>query len=247
MEDSAYVVELAAGLLYLPVAVYLLHLAGRTGQLPERLLGWNFACTGSSYVLYAVPGALSLEAETPWYLAGRIVYAIGCMLVATFARRVFRPRGRWPGAVVWCCVLACASGIAVSCLVGDPAGFSLADPGFWLEWCAETVPYVWLTVEAVLARTRAMRRLRVGLSDPHLCNRFLLWGLFGALQLSAAVLMLLLYAAYAFVGSFTGHMDVILGGFEIMSIAMVWLAISPPASYRQWIERLADPRHLQTQ
>jgi hypothetical protein len=127
-DGSAYIVELVAGLLYLPAAAPLLHLAARTGQLPERLLGWNFACMGSSYVLYAAPSVLSLEAETPWYAVGRVVYAVGCTLVAMFARRVFRPRGRWPGLVAWCRILVCAGGIAVSCLAGDPAGFSLADP-----------------------------------------------------------------------------------------------------------------------
>ena len=101
MDGSAYVVEFVAGLLYLPAAAYLLRLAARTGQLPERLLGWNFACMGASYLLYAAPSALSLEAETPWYLGGRIVYGVGCMLVAIFTRRVFRPTGRWPSVLVW--------------------------------------------------------------------------------------------------------------------------------------------------
>jgi len=241
VDGSAYVVELVAGLLYLPAAAYLLRLAARTGQLPEQLLGWNFACMGGSYILYAVPSGLSLEAETPWYLLGRIVYGIGCMLVAAFTRRVFRPTGRWAGVLVWCCVLVFSSGIALSCLTGDPAGFSLADPGFWLEWCAETVPYAWLTAEAVLARARARRRLRLGLSDPHLCNRFLLWGLFGALQLGSALIMVPLYSAYTLVGSFTSHMDVILGGFEITSVVMVWLAFAPPPAYRRWLEQLANP------
>jgi len=240
MEDSAYMVELVAGLLYLPAAFLLLRLASRTGELPERLLGLTFACMGSSYLLYQAPYLPGLESfELHLSVAGRLVYGASCIVIAVFTREVFRPRERWAGAAVWACAGLFLVGFAIGCATGDAAGFSLENPGFWLEWVALMMPALWLTAEGLIHHRSARRRLRIGLSDPHVCNRFLLWGLFGAFQLGAGFVVLGMNAAYAAAGEVSAAMDVLLGGVEIASLTMVWLAFAPPAFYRRWIEYLA--------
>jgi hypothetical protein len=241
LEQNAYVVELVAGLLYLPAAALLLRLAARTGKRPERLLGLTFACMGISYLLYEVPYPLGLAAhELAFIVAGRLVYGAGCIAIALFTRAVFRARERWAGVAVWACAAVMLSGFAVSCATGNAAGDSLEDPGFWLEWTAQMFPALWLTAEGFLNRRSARRRLRIGLGDPHVYNRFLLWTLFGLAQLGSGFGMLWMYAAYAAEGYVSTEMDLMLGGFELASLALVWLAFAAPAFYRRWIERLAS-------
>jgi hypothetical protein len=240
VEDGAYIVSLVAGVLYLPAAVFLLRLAARTGRLPERLLGLCFACMGVSYLLYQAPEALDLAAiSVPFTVAGRLVYGAGCIAIAAFTRTVFRGGERWAGVAVWLCCALLVAGIAIGCATGDPLGVSFANPGFWLEWVAEMLPVAWLTAETFLQYGGARRRLRLGLCEPHVCNRFLLWGLFGTLQLGTGFAILWIYDAYAVLGHFSVAMDALLGGFEIASVAMIWLAFAPPAFYQRWIERRA--------
>ena len=49
-----------------------------------------------------------------------------------------------------------------------------------------------------------------------------------------------MYIAYASDGYISSTMDLMLGGLELGSLALVWLAFAAPASYRRWIERLAS-------
>jgi hypothetical protein len=241
VEENAYAVQLLAGLLYLPAAALLLRLAARTGKLPERLLGLTFACMAGAYLLYEAPYFLGLEAhELSFIVAGRIVYGAGCVAIALFTRAVFRARERWAGFAVWICAAIMILGFAIGCATGDAEGASLENPGFWLEWMAQMLPAAWLCWEGLAHHRSARRRLRIGLSDPHVCNRFLLWGLFGVVQLGTGFAVLWMYAAYASAGYIPAAMDFLLGGFELASLALVWLAFAAPACYRGWIERLAS-------
>jgi hypothetical protein len=241
VEENAYVVELLAELLYLPAAALLLRLAAQTGKLPERLLGLTFTCMSGSYLLYEAPYFLGLEAyELQFVVAGRIVYGAGCITIAFFTRAVFRPRERWAGVAVGVCVALMLFGFALGCATGDLEGASLGNPGFWIEWGAQMFPTLWLAAEGFSHYRSAHRRLRIGLSDPHVCNRFLLWGLFGLAQLGSGVAVLWMYAVYTVDGHISIAADVMLGGVEIISIALVWLAFAAPAFYRRWIEHLTS-------
>lgn len=240
MQEDAFAVQLVAGLLFLPAAVHLLRVAARTGKLPERLLGWNFALVGIAYLLYEAPSALQLpEPWTPWYLVGRVVFGAGCLLMAVFAQRVFRPGVRWAQALLFACIALVVGGIAVACLTGDPDGFSLANPGFWIESAGLNIPYLWLGSEAFLHYARARKRQRIGLTPPLECHRFLLWGIFAVFELCASCAALVQYRAYAEVGYVSGAMDLLLGGSEIVTVAVATLAVSTPAAYRRWVERSA--------
>ncbi|MDH3519903.1 MAG: hypothetical protein OEM49_05540 [Myxococcales bacterium] len=237
MDNSAYLVEVIAGLLYLPAALHLLRLAARTGQTPERLLGWAFACLGSSYLVYAAPIVLPLE--NVWLifaLLGRAAVSTGCVLVALFTRRVFCAGRPWAGAAVWGCATLMVNGLLVGALTGDIEGFSIANPGFWIEWLGQTLPILWLSAEALRQYRDARRRMRLGLADALLCNRFLLWGWFGVLQLGTWLCSLPMYFDYSQEGRFSAGMDLLVGGCEIVSLGMVWLAFTPPRLYRRWIE-----------
>jgi hypothetical protein len=55
-----------------------------------------------------------------------------------------------------------------------------AGPGHWLGWAGRTAAMLAITVESLRYWKMMRRRLRVGLADPVLTNRFLLWAVWSA-------------------------------------------------------------------
>ena len=90
--------------------------------------------------------------------------------------------------------------------------------------------------EAFLSHRLALRRSRIGLTDPIVVNRYLLLAAFGAFQ-TFACFSDVLVTIDAVDRTISAWSDSILGGFEIAGIAMLWLAFFPPASY---LARVAD-------
>jgi len=236
MEGHAYFGELLTAAFYIVAGSRLLRLAARTGELPERLLGVMFLFTGVSYLVYDLPILIDSEALwTPLNFAGRVLYLPAPVIVAVFTRRVFRPESRWAAWLVRGCAALLVVGVTGSALRGDWEGFSIHNPWFWPEWVGYTVPFGWACVESLLQHGQARRRLRLGLCDPLVCSRFLLWGLFGAAQVFSSLGALGQYAAYEQEEVFTAGWDTAIGAIDIFSIALMWLVFFPPALYRRWV------------
>ena len=106
-------------------------------------------------------------------------------------------------------------------------------------WVGETIPLVWVGVEGLACYTRAIKRVKLGLSDPLLANRFLLWGLFGATQVCTMVVEIPMNIGFETRGIFSTWPDATIGALEILTIAIVWLGFFPPAAYRRWINGAA--------
>ncbi len=240
MEESAYIGELLAGTVYLIVGVWLLRLGQRTREVPERLLGAMFLLSGASYLVYSMaylPGLESLR--TPLNFAGRVIYIGPPILLAAFTRQVFRPAGPWAAWLVYGIAVLIIGGIGGSALGGDLEGFSISNPGFWAEWVGYTIPFGWAGSEAFVQYRRARRRVRLGFCDPLVCNRYLLWALFGSVQICAGLVILSQYSEYETTSQFTATWDTLIGGFEIVSVTLISLVFFPPAFYRRWIEGAA--------
>ena len=105
--------------------------------------------------------------------------------VAFFTLRVFRAEAIWAKVLAGANVLLFVVGVSLSALGGDYEGYTVSNPWFWLEWCGYTLPYVWLTAEAILAYRRARKRQRIGLANAMVTNRYLLWALYGTLSVVA--------------------------------------------------------------
>ena len=128
-----------------------------------------------------------------------------------------------------------AAGVGGSVWSGDLEGFSVSSPWFWAEWTGYTLPFVWAGAEALAHHRRARRRLQLGLCDPLVCNRYLLWGSFGVAQVLVCMAVIPEYAEYEQGGSFTATWDVLISAGEIFSLGMIWLIFFSPAIYRRWI------------
>jgi len=237
MDENAYIIEALAGVLYLPVAARLLWQATKTGQAPERFLGATFGLYGISYILFELPELYDLGSlGTALYFLGRFALDAGTYLIALFTRRVFRPRDGWAEGVNMFVGFLFVAGLALSALQGDWEGSGLDGVGFWLEWLGQLIPCVWVCAEGALHYKLSERRRGLGLSDVATSHRFLLWSLFGFAQIGATVSILPLYIAYERDGYISTSMDAMLGGFELLSIAVVWMVFYPPAGYRRWLE-----------
>ncbi len=242
MGDQAYIGELVAGIFYLLVGVRLGRLGARAGAAPERLLAGMFFCNGLSYLVYEL--ALMIDVAslwTPLNFAGRVLYAPAPVFLAAFTWRVFRPQGSWATWFVYATAGLMLAGVGGSAVAGDWEGFSISNRWFWLEWLGYTLPFGWAGVEAFLQHRQARRRWRVGLCEPLICNRMMLWSLFAIVQVAISLVVLPQYASYERENLFSLTWDILVGGLEILSIATIWLVFFPPTGYRRWIDRAAPP------
>lgn len=233
--------EFFAGIIYLVVAARLFQRGQRNGESAERLLAGAFLFYGLSSVLYSMGTASAYAAMTPALnFAGRVVYCPTPLLVAMFTRQVFRKEESWAASLVWMSPFMLAVGIGGSIIFrGDWEGFSPGSPWFWVEWLGYTYPFAWAGTEAFLQYSQARRRVKLGLCDPIVCNRFLLWALFGALQVCAYLVLFPQYAIYESENSLSAAFDITYGGLLIGSIVMVWLVFFSPSLYKRWINRSA--------
>ena len=238
MEGHAYIGELLAGVVYLIAGIRLLRLSQRTGEAPERLLGTCFIAIAASAFSYVLPNLPRFESLwTPLNFAGRVFVIPYSVIFALFTWRVFRPEARWGGWLVWGSAILLVVGVGGSAMGGDWEGFSISSGWFWLEWVGYTLPFVWAGSETFAQYSRARRRKQLGLCDPLVCNRYLLWALFGTLQVCLSLVLLPQYATYEATNQFTAAWDALYGAIEIVSIVLIWLVFFSPAFYRRWINR----------
>lgn len=240
VEEGATTGELIASLVYLIAGARLLRLSHLTREKPELLLGSSFLFMGTGSLLYSIAEILPFEtAWTPLNFSGRISYIVAFVLVADFTRFVFRSEERWGAWIVVFTIVLFVSGVGGSAMSGDWEGFTVSSGWYWLEWAGYTLPVAWACAEATREHIRARRRSRVGLCEPLVCNRLLLWACFSALQIAGNLISVGQYAAFERDGVFTAGWDYLYGASSISSLAMMWVAFFPPAFYRRWIERAA--------
>jgi hypothetical protein len=228
----------------LAVGVRLLLLARRTGQIPELLIGIGVLGIGP------LGFGLSMVAT----LSGRSTILgatlIGCSFLALFigaasqylfAWYVFRLRDSWARPLCFAAVLLLAASYAGDILENGLINRDRGGIWFWLGMTLRVGVLGWNAGESFAYWARMRRRLRIGLADPVVTNRFLLWGT---------------GSGAAFLGSFIGAVVIALTGFStsrgpvmglvlslhgaVAAVAM-WLAFLPPARYRRWIEQRSRP------
>ena len=236
MEGDAYLGELVAGIIYMLAGTRLVLLGLRTRETPERLLGLSFLFIGLSGVVYGFAVVeLFRPFWTPLNFIARVAYLPGSMLVAFFTARVFRPNEGWARWLIWGLGALVVAGVGGSVLSGDLEGFSLDNPGFWLEWIGYTVPFGWAAGEAFHQYLQARRRVKVGLCEPSVCNRMLLWSLFGVFQFASSVVVICQYAAFEREQVWSSTWDLLYSGTITSALIVMWIAFFPPKFYVRWI------------
>jgi hypothetical protein len=241
MEESAYIGGVVAGLAFLVAGVRLSRLSLRTGEAPERLLGATFLLWSVSYFVWELPIVLANESMMlPCFVAGRLLNIFGIVTFVLFLRLVFRSQERWAWWLVAGLTLSLLIGFGGSISLGDWEGVDpLGNPWWWMEASASIASVVWMACEGLSQYRMARQRLRLGLCDPLVCNRYLLWGLAGVTWTIWEVSSTAQAIEYQVTQVWSAIMDSLVGGLEVGAIALIWLVFFPPAVYRRWIDRAA--------
>lgn len=239
------------------VGLWLLRLSRRSPGGPEIWLALYFLVAaflgmGLANIVYMSWGDPSLALPQPLTTILHALYLFGvtagmaCLYV--FTRLTFRPDAGWARLLV--------AGVVLTMVVGY-AGIGLADgfrirvlPGVahWITWAARTSVFLWMLVESLTYWARLRRRLRLGLADPMVTNRFLLWGIWASTTLLLGLIDPLSRIWYV---SRAGNTEqwipevgspvlmVLVASSAALSVIVmgtVYLTFFPTAGYRRWIE-----------
>jgi hypothetical protein len=230
----------------------LLRLASRTRELPEVLMGSAFLLAGVVGYILMLIGAGGAKAMPPataesFFFAGYALISIGVVLTYLFIWRVFRPRS---GLSRVCVILAAIATLVTAHPIALPGmqqeGFEI--PGilgsalFWLGHALRVGVGLWGTIEAGSYYLTLRRRLRLGLADPVVANRILLWTI-------ASVGGAAIFLSTAVSNATGSDMEEVMGTSQILVISTVtflvagcqWFAFLPPDRYRAWLARRAEP------
>jgi hypothetical protein len=197
---------------------------------------------GAGYVPVVI-GQLVPHPEIRFVLIGAGIGAahVGVSCIFVFTRLVFRPNVPWLRYAVW----ALIAGL----MVVWPTGLVMvnwplrASPE---EAIIAGLPYgiasnilvgigmAWSAVEAIRQWSLSTKRARVGLADPLVANRMLLWGLFTGGSFVTNVVSVV----DGFLGMDPGQHGpsiAIVSALSLVSTASLWLAFLPP---KAWIRRI---------
>lgn len=250
LAGSLYVISTAAfALIALAVGARLLLLSRRTGEYPERLLGVGIMLTASfgyGLLMFAVigrqtaadPSAFGWTAITA---CGWALHDIGVVCQLAFVVAVFRPNERW--ARILACAMAALLWFSLAGFgaTGGFLGGAILSNWYWAGFLVIGSYQAWMAFESFRYWAMMRRRTRLGLADPLVTNRFLLWGI-AALCAVAAIWMVNLPA---FAGVALGSKEapglqavslLLASLFGTTAVATYWFTFFPPAWYR---ERLA--------
>jgi hypothetical protein len=222
----------------LVVGVRLVLLWTRTRQLPELLIGLGVLGIGPVGFGLAV-AALNLRASQP--AAYSVVMAVASAAIATgvIAKLIFNWRVYHPESAAVRALVVAGATVMLGCYLADLAsGFDTyreINLSFALRTPVQLGALLWGSAEALRWFFRMRRRASVGLGEPVVANRFLLWGLGAG---AAGVGSLIGSMVQLVTGQLSTTVPWVLAsssahGF-VAAVAM-WLAFMPPAAYTRWI------------
>ena len=230
----------------LAVGIRLMSLARRSRRFPELALSIEtllMPALGYPSLMLAVGlERMGLPGVVPvFFVAVSAIMGAGLMNYF-FTWRVFRPDEAWAGIVcglgTWL-TLAPIGGVAVHIgASGIDAGIQNAQNWTFPIMLAGLSGFGWTSVESFRYFLSSRRRLRLGLSEAAVCNRFLLWAL-----ASGAWLCLALLAGFLLVLGVNplsnGLFTLCLGVTGLLNSVCLTLCFMPSERYLEWLRQRA--------
>ncbi len=222
------------------LGVRLLRLWRRSRLAPELAIGASFLLAGVIGYLATILGnpatpGLDPEPAHALLVIGLALISCGVSLSYLFVWKVFRPASRWAQALFWLATGALA--VTVVPLSGNPTSPAEIGPLTMLGDLVRVGGGAWGAFEALRYYTLMRRRMRIGLAEPAVTNRFLLWGL--ACCATAAIFLATSILARQQLApadlGFTPGMAVLVSLLTVATATGQWLAFLPPAAYLRWI------------
>jgi hypothetical protein len=224
----------------LVVGVRLIRLSHRTRQLPELLIGVGVLCIGplgfGLSMIAALPGRSTILGAT---LVGSSFLGlfIGAASQYVFVWYVFRQHAAWARPLCVAAVLMLAGGYAGDILENGLINRSRGGVWFWLGALLRVGVLGWVAAESLVYYRRMRKRLALGLAEPVVTNRFLLWGLGSGSAFAGSATAAAVIAVMGFSASGFAPLALLLSGLGALSAMAMLLAFLPPRRYRRWIER----------
>jgi hypothetical protein len=214
----------------------LVRIGQQNSSAPERLIG-----------LYMIisPPAMSVMMRLHRFdptvqpmlrgLAG-LATGLAAICLAAFAWRVFRPRATW--AMILTGLIACYFAITSTLGFIDSSEQGYMARGNISRFVFVGI-YLWLWIECRAHRAILLKRLHIGLADPVVVNRFLLFEIwFGVMALLPGLVMLIAtYMTSAGLETESPAFAAIMRVTGLFIYGAMWFAFLPPASYRRWLKR----------
>lgn len=210
------------------VGARLLALSIRTRRLPERLLGLSLFSAGGVGTGLVVLSGVASGSRATLQSAGAVAIHLGVAALGVFTWRVFRP-GFAGATLVAACVALLALSRCADAVSGHYFGVERSDLSITVDYCGRIVLYAWATFESLRQYSLARRRVRTGLVEPLVANRFLLW----ALGTGAALCIWF----HVFLQELARRSDatetyLVIAALGTACAVSIWLAFFPPRRYR---------------
>jgi hypothetical protein len=243
--QAIQLLQSAAGTVYLltvtAVAIRLLVLARRNRELPELLLGLSLLVGGTFGASLEAGGmAAASTLEDPkivgtMLLSGKLFGLVALVCQGLFIWKVFRPEAAWAPAIVAVCFACSAAALTGFWQHGTFATGEIPIHWFWVELAGRTTGSIWLVAEAIHFYGQIQKRRELGLADPVLCNRFLLWAVAGVCGL-----VMMLTAVPPVVSPNSSHplmaWDLVVFGAAGIGFSIAYsLVFFPPQRYLRWV------------
>src|SRR5262245_59226944 len=229
------------------LGIRLLLLARRTRELPELCIGLAMLLMGGLGYPLIMIARMRVRLPDPTRVGvmafAVVLMAVGMLAVGVFTWQVFRPGERWP---LWAITAAGVSMLVCLLLQTrspglEAAAFHNEGLGFRLFLLHAALASAWGASESLLTWSRLSRRLRLGLADPVVTERVLLWAV---ASLASAIISAtstiagflgINFAATTFGAAVTAPLGLIAAG-------SMWLAFLPPDAYLRWVRERAAAR-----
>jgi hypothetical protein len=223
------------------LSLRLFRLAARTRRLPELLVGVYFLIVPVGISLSIRVDRFAPEHAAAVRALATALFSSGGIALLLFAWSVFRPVERWARGLAWggSAVLAMiwAGGLAAGAFRSEASLFLLL-PTY--------ASYFWVFLESLRYYGLLRRRRALGLADPVVANRFLLFAIWtGAVF---AITALSVAGSFAQLASGTFHDGgglgdpIILGITRLLAVPIavsIWLTFLAPERYHAWLRRRA--------
>lgn len=210
----------------------------RTRGLPELLMTLYLSC--ATVIGYPLAIAMSLiPASESWqiHVAAQGVTAIGWTALLLFTWNVFRRDAVWAGWLVGLVVLSIVAvvGMYVHEVMSPAPRTPQEIPGFTASLSVPvSITYFWTAIEAFAYHAQLKRRLRLGLVEPSVANRTLLWGL---MSLSSGI-ALCINVAGLLVGLYMSPPIVVISSIlGLVQAICLFLGFHAPKWYTRWLEQ----------
>jgi len=214
----------------LVLGIRLLRLALRTRELPELMIGSSFIVAGVIGYLVMLAGnpqsgAVSPEQSATITFVGYGLIGVGVCCIYLFIWRTFH-KGSW-----WAASLAVVGCAAVLLTTRHSIDATVAGSfGHYAGMLSRLGAGGWGAFESLRWWDRMRRRQALGLADPVVTNRFLLWGVANVTTFAIFLTTMMMPRSDAEV-SMSSAMIISISLLTVLAAGVQWLAFFPTQGY----------------